>query len=132
VNNKKTLLVNLNSITSQQKSEIAKLKVSLAKVESEKAALALKVDNILVFGKPYSKSGFITFATSVVIALAILIVVLLLMYRMTFRSAREIKTLNEELHKEFDDYKHMAVEKEIKLSRELQNYRNRMSELKSA
>lgn len=132
VTSKNVGLANSIAVTAQQKSEINQLKTILAKSESEKAALTLKVDNILVFGKPYSKSGFITFSTSMIVGLLTLIVVLVLMYRMTSRGAHELRKLNEELYKEFDDYKHKAIEKEIKISRELQNYRNRMSELKSA
>jgi D-alanyl-D-alanine carboxypeptidase len=51
---------------------------------------------------------------------------------MAFKSARDSKKLSDEVYKEFEDYKHLAVEKSIKLSRELQSMKNRMAELKIA
>ncbi len=130
VHKKQQAITNMNTIASQQKTEINQLKALLAKSETEKAELVSKVDNILVFGKLYSKSGFTTFVFSLVIGLVVLIVVLALMYKISFGSARELRNFNETIYHEFEEYKHQAVEKQIKLSRELQNYRNQMADLK--
>jgi len=58
--------------------------------------------------------------------------VLFVISKMAFKSARDSKKLSDEVYKEFEDYKHLAVEKSIKLSRELQSMKNRMAELKIA
>lgn len=132
VNGKKVTIANLNVVTVQQSSEINQLKGLLAKSEAEKAELALKVDNINVFGSYYSKQGFITFASVVVVGLLLVSVVFALLYKFSFGSTNELKKNNEILYHEYEDYKHKAVEKEVKILRELQNYRNRMTDLRSA
>lgn len=80
----------------------------------------------------FSKGGFVTFMTFLVIGLVVLAGVLFVISRMAFKSSRESKKLSDEVYKEFEDYKHVAVEKSIKLSRELQSLKNRMAELKIA
>jgi len=130
VHKKQLTIANMNTIASQQKSEINQLKALLATSETEKADLISKVENIAVFGKLYTKSGFTTFVFSLLGGLVALLVVVALMYRVTFFSTRELRNFNEAIYHEFEEYKHQAVEKQIKLSRELQNYRNQMADLK--
>jgi uncharacterized membrane protein (DUF106 family) len=122
----------LYASAAQKDVEIASLKASLQKSAAEKEALQQGVDNLIVFGNQYSKIGFITLMLIVMAVLVALVVVLFLMYRVAFGNAHEFRKSNEEMNKEFEDYKHQAIEKQIKLSRELQDYRNRMAELKSA
>jgi hypothetical protein len=56
--------------------------------------------------------------------------VLFFMMRTAYRFYHEEKGLHELVFKEFEEYKHTTLEKQIKLSRELQDYRNRMAETK--
>jgi hypothetical protein len=132
IRKKKNELVQLQLLTQKQSNEIADLKTSLGKSDTEKSALTTQVDTISVFGIEYSKSGFKTLIAFVTIGLIVLSVVFFLMYRLAFGNAHEFRQLNESLYKEFEDYKHHTIEKEIKITRELQNYRNRLAELKSA
>lgn len=120
------------AIAQQQAAEIETLKAQVAKTEGEKQELVSGVANINVFGISFSKSGFVTFATCLVVGLIVLAAVLFVISRMAFKSSRESKKLSNEVYKEFEDYKHVAVEKNIKLSRELQSLKNRMAELKIA
>jgi DNA repair exonuclease SbcCD ATPase subunit len=121
----------LYASAAQKDIEIASLKTSLNKSSAEKEALQQGVDNLVVFGTQYSKVGFITVMLIVMVGLLTLAIVLFMMYRVAFGNAHEFRKTNEEMNKEYEDYKHHAVEKQIKLSRELQDYRNRMAELKS-
>jgi protein-S-isoprenylcysteine O-methyltransferase Ste14 len=107
------------------------LKASLDQSNKEKAALSEAVDGIRIFGTMYSKAWFVSVTGIVGAGLVVLSVMLFLMYRVAFGTSQESRKLNEALYKEFDDYKHQAVEKHIKLSRELQDYRNRLADLKS-
>lgn len=119
-------------LAKQQAAEIETLKTQVAKTEGEKEELVSGVTNLKAYGMTFSKGGFVTFATSVIIGLVILAGVLFVIGRMAFKSSRESKKVSDEVYKEFEDYKHQAVEKNIKLSRELQNMKNRMAELKIA
>lgn len=120
------------AVVKQQAAEIEQLKAQVAKTESEKQELVSSVANINAYGMSFSKGGFVTFMTFLVIGLVVLAGVLFVISRMAFKSSRESKKLSDEVYKEFEDYKHVAVEKSIKLSRELQSLKNRMAELKIA
>ncbi len=115
-----------------QATEIKSLKSLVRKTEGEKQTLVSGVDNITVMGKPYSKAGFVTSMVVLIAALTVLVVVLFVWGKATFKNTRECKRQHEDLYKEFEAYKHNAVEKSIKLSRELQSLKNRMAELKIA
>ena len=119
-------------LTKQQAAEIETLKAQVVKIESDKQELATNVANIHVFGMSYSKAGFVTFTTFLVVGLLVLCGVLFVISKMAFKASRDSKKVSDDVYKEFEDYKHLAVEKNIKLSRELQNMKNRMAELKIA
>lgn len=120
------------ALAKQQSAEIQTLKDQVAKTESEKLELVSGVTNLKAYGMTFSKGGFVTFATSMIIGLIVLAGVLFVIGRMAFKSSRDSKKVSDDVYKEFEDYKHQAVEKNIKLSRELQNMKNRMAELKIA
>ena len=115
-----------------QAAEIDSLKQQVARTENAKQELVSNVANINAYGMTFSKEGFVTFVTTVIIGLLVLAAALFLISRMAFKSSRESKKVSDDLYKEFEDYKHVAVEKNIKLSRELQSLKNRMAELKIA
>jgi len=109
------------------------IKMMSAKLEtSEKARneVTEQIDNLVVFGKQYPKAGFVSITFIVIAGLSVLTVVLFLASKATFKRSKELKLVNDALHNEFEQYKHQSVEKQIKLSRELQDYRNRLAELK--
>ena len=120
------------AVAKQQVAEIDNLKVQVAKTESEKQELTGRVADINVFGASVSKTGFVTFATCLVLGLLVLAGILFVISKMAYKASRESKRVSDEVYKEFEDYKHVAVEKSIKLSRELQSMKNRMAELKIA
>lgn len=115
-----------------QAKEIESLKASLAKVEKSKEELVVGVDNIVVMGKAYPKEGFVTVVSFVFLGLVVLAVLLFVASRASLITTRELRKLNETMYNEFEVYKHQAVEKQIKLSRELQDYRNRMADLRAS
>jgi hypothetical protein len=123
-------LTELAAQITKQKEDIRNLNVSLSEIEKEKQSLATGVDSLIIFGKPYSKVGFITLVSFVMVGLLVLIGILFSVSRVSMYTTRELRKLNESLYQEFDTYKRNSVEKEIKLSRELQNHRNKLAELK--
>jgi len=115
-----------------QKAEIAGLKSSLKKTENDKLGLETRVDGMIVFGKVFPKAAVISVSVVIIIGLVLLAGILSSISRVSFYTTRELRKLNENIYLEFDTYKRNAVEKEIKLSRELQNYRNKFAEAKMA
>jgi hypothetical protein len=120
------------AIVANQKTEIASLNTTIQKLEGEKEVLSTKVDNMIVFGMAFSKGGVVTTASVIVLVLVAVSVALFVISRSAYNTSRELRKLNESMYQEFDTYKRHAVEKEIKISRELQNHRNKLAELKIA
>ncbi len=123
---KNILLIQVSNL----KKDIQEFKASLEKSEKSKEELIAGVDNLIVFGKPFSKAGFISVVSIMLLGLVVLSGILFSIGQVSLYTARELRKLNESLYEEFDTYKRKTVEKEIKLSRELQNYRNKLAELK--
>ncbi|MFZ2904646.1 MAG: hypothetical protein WAZ98_00455 [Cyclobacteriaceae bacterium] len=111
--------------------EIKTLEGSVTTIKNENQELQAGVDSILLFGRTFSKAGVISGFLLVILGLAIVSGILFSIGRVSIHTARELRKLNENLYQEFDTYKRHAVEKEIKLSRELQNHRNKLVELKA-
>lgn len=120
------------ALVAKQEAEINELKASLVQIEAEKQALVSGVENINIFGKPYAKGGFVTLVTCLIIGLVIACAALFVFGKLAHKASSDSKKAHEDLYKEFEDYKHLSVEKNIKLSRELQSLKNRMAELKIA
>lgn len=100
--------------------------------EKVNAELLFAGKHITVFGKDLKKSAFITLVFITTGILLTCIVALLVMGKVNYNACREARKLYEDLYAEFDQYRHGAVERQIKLSRELQDYRNRQVDLRSA
>lgn len=81
--------------------------------------------HIDVFGASFPKPVFLSIVGIVVAGLLVVIFTLSLTNKNSLREKREVGKLYRDLFTEFESYKHNSVEKHIKLSRELQDFRNR-------
>jgi hypothetical protein len=115
-----------------QKKDLERLANSLAAIEKQQGDLTARVDSIAVLGIPFSKGGFVTTVSIIFLALLIMMALLLFFTRVSNRTTQELRKLNDSLYQEFDTYKRHAVEKEVKILRELQDYRNKLAELRMA
>lgn len=130
-----TLLHNAQEIK-KAKSEIASLKyqavqgkAEVQKREEAVAEIVFDSTHITFLGISFHKA---TFKSGVVILLASLAGLLgMAIIRMIFQhhSLKEKSETLRLLNSEFEEYKHRAVEKQMKLSRELQNERNKLMEV---
>lgn len=87
--------------------------------------------HINVLGMGFYKPVFVAAAGIVIAGLIAIIISLLLTTRAHQQKKDEIKKLYTDLFSEFEVYKHNAIEKHIKVSRELQDYRLRVEEMTS-
>lgn len=112
--------------------EVASLKNTIVEKDSSVEKLAFAGAHIAFLGWDFPKAKFIWIAVSIFAGLLAFMAVLFFAFRMALRTARESQGLYNEVSAEFDIYKRNTVEKEVKVYRELQDYRNRLTELKSA
>ncbi|MFN3840344.1 MAG: hypothetical protein ACK4RF_06520 [Cyclobacteriaceae bacterium] len=111
---------------------IKTLEDKLAQNEKVNEDLLFAGKHISVLGFEFRKPFFITMAFSTVGVLLVVVGGLLYFVKVSYSTSSESRKLYEELCREFDQYRHNAIEKQIKLSREIQDYRNRQMELRSA
>jgi FtsZ-binding cell division protein ZapB len=129
-------LVAKQAAISQKQSEISKLQTELSKsMESLKAKEASMQDvvhastHITVLGIDFSKGFFAGIVGLIILGLAAVIGVLVYTIQMSRRTMKEKAELATSISAEYEDYKRKAMEKQTKLSRELQNERNKLHEL---
>ena len=81
--------------------------------------------HISVLGIPFSKSVFILLAAAIVAALSLAVSVCYARTKMLNHLVKEKAVIADSISREFEDFKKKAMDKQTKLSRELQNERNK-------
>ena len=133
----------MDSVTAKEKS-LAESQSKISALEKEMALAKATVDqkdaamaemehgssHINVFGLDFNKTFFITMMSIVVGGLVAIIVVIFGRLRWLSAEIREKIDLSERLHKDFEAYKRNALDKQMRLSRELQDERNKLEEMK--
>jgi len=115
-----------------QQHEINALKQSLAAQEEQVAGIVFDGTHINFAGIDFRKSFFTTLFLSIVLLLMVVAGLLFWRFKAVYQTANETKQLFNQLNTDFESYKRIALEKQIKLSRELQTERNRLQEIISA
>lgn len=113
-------------------SEIARLQSTIDQKEVSVQDMQFAATHISFMGMNIEKGKFIWMVVVILCSMLALTVIAFFAFRVSLRSASEARNLYDELSHDFDTYKRNTVEKEVKLYRELQDYRNRLTELKSA
>jgi hypothetical protein len=85
--------------------------------------------HINVLGKNFSKSFFLVIFFTLFIGLALVITLLVARMKGMQSFVNESKLIVSSVNNELEDYKHKAMEKQVKLARELQTERNKLSDL---
>lgn len=133
--------ITLDSMSKQQamlkdaNSEIAALKNEVLKIQNElKAhqasveAITFESNHISVLGIPFGKGTFIFLSAALIAGLVIALFVILGRMKILNSGMKEKTLIAHTLTQEFEEYKRKALEKQTKLSRELQNERNKIGE----
>ncbi|HOO10387.1 MAG TPA: hypothetical protein PKW06_10655 [Cyclobacteriaceae bacterium] len=88
--------------------------------------------HISVLGMDFGKGFFIGLVGFVLLGMVVLMGLVGGRLKMVYQSLREKIEMEDLINKEFENYKRKALDKQMKLSRELQNERNKMAEMRSA
>lgn len=99
-----------------------------AVAEKEKSMAAVQYDSthIEVIGIPMLKATFITVVAVTIAGLLLLLVLVIGRMKLQANALSERNLAVSALSSEFEDYKHRAMDKQTKLSRELQDERNKL------
>lgn len=100
--------------------------------EDSMAEVEFASTHISVLGIDFSKTFFIGLVGFVMLGMLLLVGMVTGRLKMIYQSLKEKMEMENLISKEFENYKRKALEKQMKLSRELQNERNKMAEMRSA
>ena len=100
--------------------------------EDSMAEVEFASTHISVLGIDFSKTFFIGLVGFVMLGMLLLVGMVTGRLKMIYQSLKEKMEMENLIGKEFENYKRKALEKQMKLSRELQNERNKMAEMRSA
>jgi len=88
--------------------------------------------HINVAGIDFTKSAFASFVGIVILSLIVVLGLVIAKLKLMYGSVKERNDTVDSITREYEDYKHKAMDKQTKLSRELQNERNKLQELRAS
>ena len=112
----------------QLNNNLAETQANLKKKEDSMAEIVHDSTHINVLGINFAKGVFITTVAVIIGILVLLVVFITGRLKLIHSSMKERADAFTSLSNEFEEYKRKAMEKQTKLSRELQTERNRLSE----
>jgi hypothetical protein len=121
----KSANTNINDLTAQ----LNQANTSLKEKEQSMAEILHDSTHISVLGIDLAKGTFIGVVAVSLAALLTLLVMIVGRMKLQSKSLSERNLAVKTISSEFEEYKHRAMDKQIKLSRELQDERNRLQSL---
>ncbi len=115
---------------SQLESGLRSVEATLAKERDGAADVVHRSTHISVLGIDFNKSIFIILIAGILTLLLFIGSAMATKMKLLQATAKEKIIIANLLTQELDEFKHKAMEKQIKLARELQNERNKLAELK--
>jgi hypothetical protein len=109
--------------------KLARAQANVKSKNDSMADIVFASGHINVLGKDFSKGFFLTLFFAMFIGLALVIAFLLTRMKEMQSFVNESKLIVSSVNHELEDYKHKAMEKQVKLARELQTERNKLSDL---
>ena len=119
--NNKISLLNQELLATQNE-----LKTQQASVEE----IVFDSKHISVVGIPFGKGAFIVISAVIIAGLTLMVVITLARMKIVNAGMKEKTLLVHSISQEHEEYKHKALDKQTKLSRELQNERNKLLEMR--
>lgn len=121
---------NANQQIKQLHSEVAKAQEAVKQKEASVSEIAYDSSHINVLGIDFGKGFFLAFVGILLAGLVGFLAFIMARMRFQDKSMREKTLTINMITNEYEEYKRKAMEKQTKLSRELQDERNRLQELR--
>lgn len=129
ISKKESLLVAERQKVVDLQAELAASRQELANQQASVEGITFDSEHISVFGIHFRKSVFLIITIAVVAGLLTVIVGILARLKILQTTVKDKTQVADSLTHEFEEYKRKALERQSKLSRELQNERNKLVDL---
>jgi hypothetical protein len=123
---KKRALAAANGGIKDLQNQLNQKVAAIAEKDKSMAAVQYDSTHIEVIGIPMLKATFITVVAVTIAGLLLLLVLVIGRMKLQANALSERSLAVSALTSEFEDYKHRAMDKQTKLSRELQDERNKL------
>jgi len=120
-----TKLDNSRSTVDVQQKEIDELKSNLTNTQSTLDSTNLEKDSMSLFGLQMSKSGYNTLMWSIIAILLALFLFFVYKYKNSNTVTKQAKESLSEIEEEFEEHRKVALEREQKVRRQLQDELNK-------
>ncbi len=125
----RVLVRETKAIVDKLKGEVAQANNTIDEKDKTLAAMEHDVTHISVLGFDVNKVAFISMVGFIFLGLLVLAGLMFARLKYIISSTREKNEAANLLTQQFEDYKRNALDKQMKLSRELQDERNKLQEL---
>lgn len=125
INTLKSKLSNANSTISNQTQEIAELKSKLTNTQSSLDKTNLEKDSMALFGIQMSKGGYNSLMWIIIAGLLALLILFIYKFKNSNAVTKQAKQNLAEIEEEFDEHRRVALEREQKVRRQLQDEINK-------
>lgn len=109
---------------------LANIKTELREKQNSMQAVEFASTHITVIGIAFSKSFFVSLVGIVLVALLAFIGIIIARLKVLHKSYRDKADTVEEISHEYEEFKRKAMDKQTKLSRELQDERNKLQSMR--
>lgn len=130
VKGQRLLIAQSRATISQLEANLQSALLTLKKERESAAEVVHDSTHISILGIDFKKSTFLTLSTFVFAAFVLIIGFIVGKMKLMYANMKEKILVADMITHEYEEFKRKALEKQTKLSRELQNERNRIEELK--
>ena len=113
------------AVVTSQSDEISKLKTNLAATQDNLVSTNLEKDSMSLFGIPMSKSGYNSLMWSIIAALFVFLLFFIYKFKNSNTITKRAKQNLAEIEEEFEEHRKIALEREQKVRRQLQDEINK-------
>ncbi len=118
-------LADTQKIVDTQAQEISELKGSLSNTKTSLEDTIAEKDNMSLFGAPMSKSGYSTLMWVIIGVLLLLLLFFIYKFKNSNSVTRQAQLSLTETEEEFEEHRRIALEREQKVRRQLQDELNK-------
>ena len=129
ISRKEAQLIEVRQKVTDLQAELAESHQQLAQQKASVEGITFDSEHISVLGVHFGKGVFLLIALVIIAALITIIIAVTARLKILQTSVKDRAQVADSLSHEFEEYKRKALERQTKLSRELQNERNKLVEL---
>lgn len=125
INALKEQLANTNTVVSNQEKEINDLKGNLAQTQDTLEATNQEKDSMALLGMQFSKTSYNILMWAIIAGLFVLLLIFIFKFKNSNSVTRTAKRSLADLEQEFEEHRRVALEREQKVRRQLQDEINK-------